>query len=110
MKMVGFQIGCLGLGRLITPVMAIVRTGRVGRRMARFGLGCVEPRYHQEVKLGKPMFGASGMFHSSIKGRPFVFSEETELAEDYHDFDDNILKYNISRIQGMIFYTRKNFE
>lgn len=70
----------------------------------------VEPRYHQEMKLGKPMFGASGMFHSSIKGRPFVFSEETELAEDYHDFDDNILKYNISRIQGMIFYTRANFE
>lgn len=70
----------------------------------------VSPKYHEEVKLGKPMFGEGGMFHSSIKGRPFVFSEETEINEEYHDIDDNILKYNISRIQGMIFYTRQNFE
>lgn len=70
----------------------------------------VSPKYHEEFKLGKPMFGEGGIFHSSIKGRPFVFSEETEINEEYHDIDDNILKYNISRIQGMIFYTRQNFE
>lgn len=70
----------------------------------------VSPKYHESVKLGRPMFGAGGVFHSSIKGRPFVFSEETELSEDYHDFDDNILKYNVSAIQGMIFYARSVFE
>lgn len=70
----------------------------------------VSPKYRESVKLGKPMFGADGVFHSSIKGRPFVFSEETEPSEDYHDFDDNILKYNVSAIQGMIFYARSVFE
>ena len=70
----------------------------------------VSPKYHEECRLGKPMVGEGGIFHSSMKGRPFVFSEETEVNEEYHDIDDNILKYNISRIQGMIFYTRQNFE
>lgn len=68
------------------------------------------PKYHESVRLGKPMFGESGIFHSSVKGRPFVFSEETELSEEYHDFDDNILKYNVSAIQGMLFYARQYFE
>jgi len=27
----------------------------------------------KEVKLGKPLFGAKGEFHSKINGRPFVF-------------------------------------
>jgi hypothetical protein len=33
------------------------------------------PGYRKEVKLGKPMFGFDGEFHSKIRGRPFVFKE-----------------------------------
>lgn len=33
------------------------------------------PGYKKENKLGKPMFGEKGEFHSKINGRPFVFKE-----------------------------------
>lgn len=40
-----------------------------------------------EVKLGKPMFGKSGEFHSKVNGRPFIFenvnSEIKELTNFY---------------------------
>lgn len=34
--------------------------------------------YHQEVTLGKPMFGKDGEMYSSVKGRPFIFAESVE--------------------------------
>lgn len=57
------------------------------------------PGFGKEIKLGKPMFGKSGEFHSSVKGRPFVF-EET-LAEDYnpHAYNDVLTNYSTWHIK-----------
>jgi len=37
----------------------------------------------KEVKLGKPLFGKSGEFHSKVAGRPFVFVEELKTLLDF---------------------------
>lgn len=51
-----------------------------------------------EVKLGKPMFGKSGEFHSKIKNRPFVFEG---ISQGIDDWDAQLTKYNISRIRSV---------
>lgn len=57
------------------------------------------PGFGKEIKLGKPMFGKSGEFHSSVKGRPFVF-EET-LTEEYnpHAYNDVLTNYSTWHIK-----------
>ena len=57
------------------------------------------PGFGKEIKLGKPMFGKSGEFHSSVKGRPFVF-EET-LTEEYnpHSYNDVLTNYSTWHIK-----------
>ena len=55
------------------------------------------PGYNVEKLLGKPMFGQDGEFYSSIRGRPFVF---TECAQP---FDDTRLNYHSAHNQ---FYKR----
>ena len=39
-----------------------------------------------EVKLGTPMFGDSGEFHSKINGRPFVFKSAEDVNESITNF------------------------
>jgi len=46
-----------------------------------------------EVKLGKPIFGKDGEFHSKVNGRPFVF-------EDIDDRQETLLKKSISEIRS----------
>ena len=46
-----------------------------------------------EVKLGKPIFGKDGEFHSKVNGRPFVF-------EDIYDRQETLLKKSISEIRS----------
>lgn len=55
------------------------------------------PGFGKEIKLGKPMFGKSGEFHSSVKGRPFVFEE----TEDYssHSYNDVLTNYSTWHIK-----------
>ena len=55
------------------------------------------PGFGKEIKLGKPMFGKSGEFHSSVKGRPFVFEE----TEDYssHAYNDVLTNYSTWHIK-----------
>lgn len=52
------------------------------------------PGFGKEVKLGKPMFGKDGQFHSKINGRPFVFESYKDVSS-YHDFDDSIKNYSL---------------
>lgn len=52
----------------------------------------LQPAFNQKIKLGKPMWGKSGEFHSTVNGRPFVFSEST--SNDYHNFDDTLRNYH----------------
>ncbi len=33
------------------------------------------PGFGNKIKLGKPLFGKKGTFHSKVSGRPFVFEE-----------------------------------
>ena len=40
----------------------------------------------KEVKLGKPLFGKDGEFHSKINGRPFVFESINEDLKSTTDF------------------------
>lgn len=49
-----------------------------------------------ELKLGKPMFGKSGEFHSKVNGRPFVFESLGEST----DFDSQSIssKQAISKL------------
>lgn len=51
------------------------------------------PKYHVEMKLGKPMFGKDGEFHSTVKGRPFVFESVCD-DEGCYNVDNTILNYN----------------
>jgi len=46
-----------------------------------------------EVKLGKPIFGKDGEFHSKVNGRPFVF-------EGVDDKQETLLKKSISEIRS----------
>ena len=55
------------------------------------------PGFGKEIKLGKPMFGKSGEFHSSVKGRPFVF-EETEVYNP-HAYNDVLTNYSTWHIK-----------
>ena len=48
-----------------------------------------------EIKLGKPLFGKDGEFHSKINGRPFVFKE---YITDRIDF---LLNYSIPEIRSI---------
>lgn len=45
------------------------------------------PEYNEKIKLGQPLFGSDGEFHSKIKGRPFVFTSavknELEVLGDH---------------------------
>lgn len=54
------------------------------------------PGYHVEIKLGKPMFGKSGEFYSTIKGRPFVFES---YIDDKINFDCTTCSYTIATIR-----------
>ena len=56
------------------------------------------PGFGKEIKLGKPMFGKSGEFHSSVKGRPFVF-EETEDCCNPHTYNDVLTNYSTWHIK-----------
>ena len=51
------------------------------------------PGLGKEVKLGKSMFGKSGEFFSSIKGRPFVFES---CEGSFYDFDCTRKSYSKS--------------
>jgi hypothetical protein len=44
------------------------------------------PGYGKKEKLGKPMFGKSGEFHSKINGRPFVFESLNENLKSLSDY------------------------
>ncbi len=52
----------------------------------------LSPAFNQRFKLGRPMWGKSGEFHSTVNGSPFVFSEST--STDYHNFDDTLRNYH----------------
>ena len=45
------------------------------------------PVYGEKIKLGQPLFGSNGEFHSKINGRPFVFTSvvknELEVLSDH---------------------------
>ena len=45
-----------------------------------------EPVYHQEIKLGAPMFGKDGEIKSKVNGRPFVFEGvvSTRILDDVY--------------------------
>ena len=45
-----------------------------------------EGKVGKEVKLGKPIFGKEGEFHSKINGRPFVFESLDDKIESLLDF------------------------
>lgn len=52
-----------------------------------------------QEKLGKPMFGKSGEFHSKIKGRPFIF---TECKGDLVKLTD----HSINEIQSIVYIAK----
>lgn len=53
------------------------------------------PSYGQEIKLGTPMFGSDGVFHSKVNGRPFVF------AEAPHDEVESLDKHTPTEIRSI---------
>jgi len=53
------------------------------------------------LKLGKPMFGKSGEFHSKINGRPFVF--ESSLQENLHTLN----KFSIAEIRSFDYWAKE---
>lgn len=53
------------------------------------------PGYKKEIRLGKPLFGDSGEFHSKINGRPFVFKEALGSRIDI------LSNYSISEIRSI---------
>ena len=55
------------------------------------------PGFGKEIKLGKPMFGKSGEFHSSVKGRPFVFEETEDCGP--HAYNDVLTNYSTWHIK-----------
>lgn len=64
---------------------------------------CEYPKFGEEVKLGKPMFGKDGEFHSRIRNRPFVFEAPSEKVEEYYDYYDlKLSDHNISRIRSIL--------
>ena len=56
--------------------------------------------YHQEVTLGKPMFGKGGEMYSSVKGRPFIFEEVDEKL-----FDNTMLNFQFNT---KLFFQKEN--
>ena len=50
------------------------------------------PGLGKEAKLGKPMFGKGGEFHSRISGRPFVFEECDQLDHRLCDFTPSTIR------------------
>jgi hypothetical protein len=44
------------------------------------------PGYGKKIKLGKPIYGKSGEFHSKIRGRPFVFESIESNLKELTDF------------------------
>jgi len=44
------------------------------------------PGYGKKIKLGKPIYGKSGEFHSKINGRPFVFERVVTDLKSLTDF------------------------
>lgn len=48
-----------------------------------------------ELKLGKPMFGKNGEFHSKVNGRPFVF-------ENVLFVNSTLSEYSISEIRSFV--------
>lgn len=57
--------------------------GYAGKDAVLYGTNHCEdgyPGYGKSVNLGHAIFGKGGEFMSRIKGRPFVFSEETEIS------------------------------
>jgi hypothetical protein len=69
----------------------------------------VTPSYHQEFKLGKPMFGQDGTFYSLVNGRPFIFTECVNY--DYYNYDDNLKKFSgVWAKQGMAKYAKSIME
>ena len=52
------------------------------------------PGHGKEIKLGKPIFGKDGEFHSKINGRPFVF-------ESIDGRIDELKNYSISEIRSI---------
>ena len=53
------------------------------------------PGYGNILKLGKPMFGQEGEFHSRIKNRPFVFKESNNNRLDL------LTQYSFSEIRSI---------
>ena len=44
------------------------------------------PGYGKKVKLGKPIYGKDGEFHSKVNGRPFVFESIISPLEKLTDY------------------------
>lgn len=53
-----------------------------------------------ERKLGKPMFGKSGEFHSKVNGRPFVFENVQENLTQLTD-------YSVNEIQSFVLHAKE---
>ena len=51
-----------------------------------------------EEKLGSPMFSKTGVFHSKVKGRPFVFES---VVQGYYNFDCSQNNYSRTQHYGM---------
>jgi len=51
------------------------------------------PGYNKTIKLGKPLFGKDGEFHSKVNGRPFVFESIDRFS--------TIKDYSISEIRSL---------
>lgn len=47
-----------------------------------------------EIKLGKPLFGEQGEFHSIVNGRPFIFKK---IDENFFEIKD----YSIAEIRSI---------
>lgn len=56
----------------------------------------------KEIKLGKPIFGKDGEFHSKIRGRPFVFE-----SQDYKQLR-TLTDLSISEIRSVTFIANES--
>ena len=69
-------------------------------------------KYHEEKKLGKPMFGRDGEMHSRIHGRPFIFEciiEEEETILSYNNYIKSLMTKD-ARSSGLISQEQNEYD
>lgn len=59
------------------------------------------PGYNVKRKLGRPMFGVKGEMWSEVKGRPFVFKEDSINESERHAYDDTLFRYGVWHIKAL---------